>query len=615
MAKALKNRASKQRYISPTQPSLIGFESPFSKHLNPDNRWVILAHKIPWDTLVSVYRKQMGNDQTGAEGINPRVVIGSLVIKHMCDLSDRETVQQIQENVYMQYFIGYSSFSDEAPFDPSLFVEFRNRLGMDQVNLINEKILGLSVERSNGVEPAIKEDNPPPPPQQDNTSSPDGSIEVLVSSKEEPDSQEGLKPEGHKNLAAEQAEEAAILNQGKMIVDATACPQDISYPTDLNLLHDAREKSEELIDFLFDASRHGKKPRTYRKEARKYFLKTAQKKVKTGKEIRKAIKKQLNYLRRNIGNIHKLLDQYEAIPFNRHQHKYFFVIQTLYEQQAHMHKEKSHTINHRIVSIHQPHVRPIVRGKTNAKVEFGAKVQVSLMNGYAFLEDLSWEAFNEGTRLTSVIERYRKRFGYNPEEVLADQIYCTRANRAKLKELGIRLRAKPLGRPPAVKTEHVRPGERNPIEGKFGQAKTAYGMNRIKARLQGTSQSWIATIIMVLNLVKLAGEVPYCLCVKWLTYSARCVENVLLHFVDSSFIGNRYAVRIYPTFSFSADPTYIHRTHCWRAFFSQIYFEKSYTCPLNSLYDASVFNFSFTALNIFSPSLSTFLLSSSSLSK
>jgi hypothetical protein len=94
--------------------------------------------------------------------------------------------------------------------------------------------------------------------------------------------------------------------------------------------------------------------------------------------------------------------------------------------------------------------------------------------------------------------------------VLADKIYCTRENRAKLKELQIVLVAKALGRPRAL-SNHIRPGQRNPIEGKFGQAKTAYGLNRIKARLQETSSSWIATIVMVLNLVKLTGQVPYCL--------------------------------------------------------------------------------------------------------
>ena len=90
------------------------------------------------------------------------------------------------------------------------------------------------------------------------------------------------------------------------------------------------------------------------------------------------------------------------------------------------------------------------------------------MNGFAFLDDLSWNAFNEGTWLISSVEKYKKRFGYYPEEVLADKIYCNRANKMALKLLGIKLRAKPLGRPKAVDVEHVRPGERNPIEGLFG---------------------------------------------------------------------------------------------------------------------------------------------------
>jgi IS5 family transposase len=91
--------------------------------------------------------------------------------------------------------------------------------------------------------------------------------------------------------------------------------------------------------------------------------------------------------------------------------------------------------------------------------------------------------------------------------------------------LGIALIAKPLGRPKAMSI-HIRPGQRNPIEGKFGQAKSAYGMNRIKARLQQTSESWIATIILVLNLVKLTGQVPYWTITTILTYSARWVEKI-----------------------------------------------------------------------------------------
>ena len=501
MARALKNRASKQGYISVDQPLLDGFDTPFSRQLNATNRWVVLANKIPWDELVNVYRKQMGNHKTGADGINPRVVIGSLIIKHLCDLSDRETVQQIQENMYMQYFIGYRSFSDEVPFDASLFVVFRHRLGVDQINLINERILGLSRQGNNQLKD--KSDDLPP----DQNSTPQEKSQ-LASAVEKP---QPTAPSTH---------------QGRMIIDATACPQDIRYPTDLHLLNDAREKSEELIDFLHLPSIAIKKPRTYRQKARKLFLKTAQKKARSKKEIRHAIKKQLGYVRRNIKNINLLLDQYAIIPFDKRQHTYFFVIQTLYEQQAQMYTQRSHSVEHRIVSIHQPHVRPIVRGKTNANVEFGAKIQVSLMNGFAFLEDLSWDAFNEGARLIKAVEQYKKRFGYYPAEVLADKIYCSRVNRARLKELNITLKAKPLGRPRAVAENHVSPGERNPIEGKFGQAKTAYGLNRIKARLRNTSQSWIATIIMVLNLVKLTGQVPYCIYGKCLTYSAQCAAKL-----------------------------------------------------------------------------------------
>jgi len=104
MSKAQKYRASKNAYISPSQLTIEGFESPFSQFLNPNNRWVILVHRIPWDWLVGTYIAQMNNSSTDAEGINPRVAIGAMILKHIWNTSDRETVLQIQENMYMQYF-------------------------------------------------------------------------------------------------------------------------------------------------------------------------------------------------------------------------------------------------------------------------------------------------------------------------------------------------------------------------------------------------------------------------------------------------------------------------------------------------------------------------------
>ena len=115
MAKASKSRVSKSQYVSPSQLTIQGFETPFSQSLDANNRWVILAKKIPWDSLANIYSKQLNNNFKGADGINPRVAIGALMIKHLRDLSDRETINAIQENIYMQYFIGYSSFSNEGP--------------------------------------------------------------------------------------------------------------------------------------------------------------------------------------------------------------------------------------------------------------------------------------------------------------------------------------------------------------------------------------------------------------------------------------------------------------------------------------------------------------------
>jgi len=414
MAKAEKIRASKQAYVSPGQMIMPGFESPFDQHLLPDNRWVRLAQAIPWDQLVGVYDRRMHNGLTGASGINSRVVIGSLMIKHLCNLSDDETILQIRENVYMQYFIGYSSFSTEAPFDASLFVEIRKRLGIEELNAINEHIHRVHLQHQQKM----------------------GTAE---SSHEEPD-------DGPPTDSSGEAGDDRETHKGKLLVDATACPQEIAYPTDLKLLNDAREKSEFLIDLLHsgDNNTEEAKPRTYRKKARRDYLRTAQKKKKSRVEIRSSIRKQLQYLKRNIGHIHTLLDGHERIPLKRDSYKYLLVIQELYRQQREMYQTQSHSIDHRIVSIHQPHVRPIVRGKEKAKVEFGAKINVSLVDGFTFLDQFSWGAYNEGTLLMDSVHQYRHRWGYWPKQVLADRIYCSRDNRNQLKELGIELRAKPL---------------------------------------------------------------------------------------------------------------------------------------------------------------------------
>jgi hypothetical protein len=488
MSKTSKRRAPHSEYSSPNQLSLVGFETPFYNQLVPNNRWVVLSAQIPWDVLVNLFNKHHPPKQTGRPALNPRILIGAVIIKHMLNLDDRETVAQMTENMYLQYFMGYSSYIKVAPFDPSLFVDIRKRLGQELIAEMNERIYGFSMDK--GSRKGKKDDK---------------------------------NNKGNKDPAGDKPK-----NKGEVIYDATVCPQDIAYPTDLGLLNKAREITETIIDHLHVKQPVGKKPRTYRKKARKSYLKVAQNKNPSRMTIRKGIKSQLQYLRRNFKTIDKHLNAFEIFPLGHKLQRKYWIIQTVYTQQLEMFEKRIHHVEDRIVSIHEPHVRPIVRGKSRSKTEFGAKIHLSLVDGYSFLDTVSWDAFNEGSSLKEYVENYRKRFGFYPAKVLADKLYCTRENRKWLKEKGIKLAAKPLGRPSAMAVEnHVSPGERNPIEGKFGQAKTGYGMNRIKARLKDTSQSWIASIILVLNLVKLAGEALLCLSFSaWATFNYALIAIV-----------------------------------------------------------------------------------------
>jgi len=144
-----RKRASTPVYVSPNQLILEGFQTPFDKSLTKNNRWVVLAELIPWDEVCAIYLIHVGVSSTGRPGISPRVVLGSLIIKHLGNLDDRETVEQIRVNMYMQYFLGYLSFTSEPPFDASLFVEFRKRVGRENLNAINDKIVALRTRMEN----------------------------------------------------------------------------------------------------------------------------------------------------------------------------------------------------------------------------------------------------------------------------------------------------------------------------------------------------------------------------------------------------------------------------------------------------------------------------------
>jgi hypothetical protein len=315
---------------------------------------------------------------------------------------------------------------------------------------------------------------------------------------------------------------------GKLLIDATATPADITYPTDLKLLNAAREKTEHIIDILHRPHVGTRaKPRTYRQKARRDFLGITKLKRPGAKKTRKAIGKQLRYLRRNLGHIDTLVQAGSSLELlGRYDYGCLITITEIHRQQLEMWIENKHRISDRIVSLSQPWVRPIVRGKASAKTEFGAKISIGVAGGYSTLHRLSWDAYNECADLPGQSESYREAHGHYPESIHADMIYRTRANRAWCKEKGIRLSGPPLGRPAketgenaeklaaAKRQERQDEIDRNGVEGKFGNAKRKGTLARVMAKLKHTSLSVINIALIVLNLDTRLREVLLWICEK-----------------------------------------------------------------------------------------------------
>jgi hypothetical protein len=139
------------KYTPSSQLSLENFKHPFHQQLDPDNRWVQLAELVPWDELAGIYAKHL-DPVAGRESVDLRMVIGALIIKHKLSLTDRDTVQMISENIYMQYFCGLQSLQMKLPFDASLFVDIRKRLGSEEFDKFND----LVIKRSEKLKPKRK---------------------------------------------------------------------------------------------------------------------------------------------------------------------------------------------------------------------------------------------------------------------------------------------------------------------------------------------------------------------------------------------------------------------------------------------------------------------------
>lgn len=452
------------KYTSQYQTKIIEFGTLRHLNLNEQNRWIQLGFCLPWDELVKIYSKRFSD--SGAGTINPRYVIGAFIIKHIDNYTDDGTIQIISENPYMQFFLGLEDFTPERLFSPTLFVELRKRLGLDCFNEFTDLL--------------IKQCFP------------------------------------HKIKKA--SEGKSLPNKGKLKLDATVADQYISYPTDLNLLNEGRQKLEAIIDELYEHVRlHYKaKPRTYRRTAHKKYLTESKKRQTNPKTLRSAIRFMLNCLDRNLKYINEMLALLKQNPLKEKQMDQIAVIEKLNKQQRKMYDEKTNRCDDRIVSISQPHVRPIKRGKKGRKTEFGSKLGLMLMLGFTKLGNLKWDAYNESADLIVLAKAYKELFGYYPELIQIDKIYGTNENRKWCKANDIRLTVSSKGPKKKLsayenKKRKKEYAERNAVEGKIGQAKQGYRLNQVKAKLKETSECWIACTLFVTNIVRFAELNGFCI--------------------------------------------------------------------------------------------------------
>ena len=445
------------------QISLADFKQPVGMNLKESNRWVKKAQTIPWLEIEKRYAALFTN-RKGNVAKPLRLALGACIIQAEYGYSDEETALQIQENPYLQYFCGYPGYDDEKlPFDPSLMVYFRKRLTPEILGEINEMIVRDAKERQ---------------------------------SKETKSRDDDDDADNHPETGG---------NSGTMIVDATCAPSNIRYLQDVSLLNEARENAEKLLDVLHDRN-DGKKPRTYRRRAQKDYLKYTRCRKHTAKTTRKAIGKQLSYLRRDLDAIDSKLSLGKIL--NARQTERLDTIRTIYEQQKYMYDHHTHSVPDRIVSVSQPFVRPIVRGKAGKPVEFGTKLDISVVDGWTRLEFCSFDAYNEAGNLQEIVERFREREGHYPSRILADKIYRNRENLNYCKAYGIRLSGPALGRPKKGeirdKAQDYRDEcERVEVERRFSLAKRKCGMGMVTAKLRETAAHVIAISVLVLNLRKI----------------------------------------------------------------------------------------------------------------
>ena len=306
-------------------------------------------------------------------------------------------------------------------------------------------------------------------------------------------------------------------NLDTMYTDATCYESEMRYPTDAKLLWEGVEKIYATMCEL--SGRLGiHRPRTkfldvqkanltYRKQ-RKHSRSQTRKITRRLLDLLGKILKEIREIERGNENAENLLIVREKSDLE--------IITRMYRQQKNHFRNNDgrESIPNRIVSLSNPHLRPIVRSKEVKSVEFGAKFNNKLVDGISFIEKLSFNAFNEGTRLIHCLKTHKRLFGVEAKKVGGDTGYAGTENKDYCKANGIKTSFAKRGRPfgekkkekDLVRKELARV-RTTAMEGSFGTQKEHYDLRRVKARTKRTEILYIFFGIHTANVVQLADRI------------------------------------------------------------------------------------------------------------
>lgn len=384
----------------------------------------------------------------GRPGTDARLAAGLFLLKHMSGKSDEEVVMELLENPYWQSFCGLETFATTETIEASTLSRLRKRLGPKYVREMEE-----------------------------------ATYQVLIEKK--------------------------ILKAKGMLADGTVIPENIKYPNDVGLLNDVRQW---VVGHLKGIGEDiGRKYRTYCRKARQVYLNFAKSKRKTKRQIKRAKRQMLQFVRRNLKQLEEALGE----AYRKGSRRTLLIGEKLgtakkiFEQQWEMYKRGIHRVEDRIVSFHRPWVRPIKRGKSGKDVEFGAKAAMSHVDGFLFLDKIHHDNFSESqtTVVRGQVENYQKRFGKKPASFTGDKAYGSRENRELIEEEKqirssfVRLGKKQPSRDKMTRWFKRKQKERNRIEGHFGHGKEHYGLDRMWYHGQEGSEIWTRGGILAMNLM------------------------------------------------------------------------------------------------------------------